>query len=201
MQKFADPGRKRAGYLETSNFSDPRVAFGTRHLPGFSTYPMIGSHEEIHEERQRRGNPDWASCEGTAIDPFVAEKGGTGISMETYLGNMFNKGAVLVNIFGWGVGPPSNPFRKVAERPEAIQAYRKMLRGDKLQESTSQAPTRRFFSKMGRLKEQLPRYVQSHGPAQVGPLYEALNRDVKAQRFADAEKSLDRLLEIIGAKP
>jgi len=200
MQKFADPGRKRAPYLEMSNFSDPRVAFGTRHLPGFSTYPMMGQAEEIQEERQRRGNPAWASCEGTAIDPFVAEKGGKGISMETYLGGMYNKGAVLVNIFGWAVGPPSNPFRKVAENPDAIQAYRKFLRGEKLVEGVSQAPTRRFFAKMGQLKQKLPPYVQANGPSKVQQLYEALNKDVQAQRFADAERSLDRLLEIVGAK-
>ena len=50
---------------------------------------------------------------------------GNGMNMEGCLGNLFNHGAVLVNVFGWGVGDRDNPFRKIAERDDALAAYRK----------------------------------------------------------------------------
>jgi hypothetical protein len=38
------------------------------------------------------------------------------MSMETYLARQFNHGAVLVNVFGWGIGEADNPFRIAAEK-------------------------------------------------------------------------------------
>ena len=55
--------------------------------------------------------------------------------MEGYLGSLFNHGAVLVNVFGWGLGDESNPFRKIAEGSDALAAYRKFLDGEKLGEA------------------------------------------------------------------
>lgn len=104
--------------------------------------------EQIQAELARNGNPPWASAEGTAIDPGAAEQGGPGISMESYLGNLFNHGAVVVNIFGWDVGPASNPFRKIAENKSAIAAYQKCLRGEDLpSDPAAQVPSSQFFDK------------------------------------------------------
>ena len=136
LAKRADPNRFPGTYLQTVNFSPPEISFGAGHTAGFTTYPQPGLLKEIEQERKKNGNPPWASAEGTAIDPAQAERGGEGLSMERYLGSLFNHGAVLVNIFGWGVGPESNPFRKIAESDSAIHAYRRFLRGEELAETT-----------------------------------------------------------------
>ena len=62
-------------------------------------------------------------------------------NMETYLGRMFNHGAVMVNIFSWGIGGEAmrnNFFRRATENPEALAAYAKFLRRETLVET---APT------------------------------------------------------------
>lgn len=104
----------------------PSAAFATSVRPGFSTYPVAGVFDQIQEERARHGNPWWASSEGTNIIPG-GPAGNSGLSMETYLARCFNNGAALVNIFGWGIGGPSNPFRSVTEGPDALTTYRKFL--------------------------------------------------------------------------
>jgi len=199
LAQFGNPDKKLPGsYLEMVNFTPSRVSFGEHHYAGFSTYPQFGLLEEIRDELAKRDNPPWASTEGTAIDPAQAEKGRAGVPMETYLGNMFNHGAVLVNIFGWGVGPSSNPFRKIAESGDAVTAYRKFLRGEKLQEETPvQIPSPQFFSQGRRLQKELPVYLKEHGPEKVGVLYTTLGEQMNAQRYTDAEKTIDEILKII----
>jgi hypothetical protein len=145
-------------YLQTIHFSPPDIAFSPYHYPGFSTYPQSGHLEEIQAERAKNGNPPWASSEGTAIDPSDAEKGGTGISMEGYLGNLYNHGAILVNIFGWGVGrqlPFLNPFRKIAESDSSIKVYQKFLHGEHLLEDPSlgNTPPAKFIIKIEVIEE------------------------------------------------
>ncbi|HJT79482.1 MAG TPA: hypothetical protein VJ739_19960, partial [Gemmataceae bacterium] len=107
-------------YLEAIHFTPPATAFCDSCLPGLSTCPQPGLLEQWRAELAKHGNPPWASCEGTALDPAQAEQGGKGMNMEGYLGNLFNHGAVLVNVFGWGVGGPENPFRKTAESASAV---------------------------------------------------------------------------------
>jgi hypothetical protein len=108
----------------------PSIAFGQNHRPGFSTYPDLGTFEQIQEELATHGNPPWASSEGTNLLPGSAV-GSSGFGMETYLARAFNHGAALVNVFSWGVGGPSvkktDPFRIVTEGDEALAAYRKFL--------------------------------------------------------------------------
>lgn len=72
---------------------------------------------------KRHGDPAWASVEGTNVVPNGVAGEPT---METYLGRMFNRGAVLVNIFAWGVGP--------SEGPDAIAGYRAFPDGRILRE-------------------------------------------------------------------
>ena len=48
-------------------------------------------------------------------------------TMETYLGRMFNHGAVMVNVFSWGIGGEAmrnNFFRQATENPEALAPMR-----------------------------------------------------------------------------
>src|SRR6185503_6020369 len=106
--------------------------FGTHYNPGFSTYPQEGLMQQLYNELDKHGNPAWASSEGANISPATLTSGG---SMETYLGWMFNHGAVLVTIFGWGVGSETNPFHLAASSDDAIQAYQKFLRGETLIEA------------------------------------------------------------------
>jgi len=196
--KFSRPGHFPASYLETVNFTPPRAAFGARHYAGFTTYPQVGGLEQIQAERANNSNPPWASAEGTALDPSAAERGSAGDSMEAYLGNLFNHGAVVVNIFGWGVGNANNPFRRVAENGTAIAAYQKFFRGELLDESAEeQIPSSEFFAKVQRLQKELPRYFNKNGRGEVGPLYDTLNQQLDARRFTDAEATIDAMLKII----
>lgn len=202
MPKLAyDPEMATQGrsYLVSVNFTPPRIAFGQLHRPGFSTYPMPGHLEEIYAEVKKNGNVPWASSEGTAIDPGIAEKGGKGMSMEAYLGNLFNHGAVLVNVFGWAVGDSANPFRKVAENRSSIEAYQKFLHGGKLKEGLTfeGSPSIDFIVKMRRIQKELPLYVQKHGPQDVKDLAESLDKQLKAAEYAEASKTADEIVKIL----
>ena len=196
--KTMQPGNFSGSYLETINFSPSRTAFGSHHFPGFSTYPAPGHLEEILAERTENGNPPWASSEGTAIDPSEAEKGAAGDSMEMYLGNLFNHGASVVNVFGWGVGDAANPFRKVAENKDSITAYQKFLKGEKLKEGVKPPPpSPQFLAKVRKLQEKLPPYLKANGAGKVEKLYKTFDQYLKAERYSEAEEIIDQLLKII----
>jgi hypothetical protein len=47
---------------------------------------------------------------------------------------MFNHGTTMTNVFGWGIGNKENLFRRATEGDEAAAAYRKFLRGARLDE-------------------------------------------------------------------
>jgi hypothetical protein len=197
------PGKLPGSYLETINATPPAVAFGPGHAPGFSTYPQPGHLAQIDAELKKHGNPAWASSEGTAIDPGEAEKGKPGKNMEGYLGNLFNHGARLVNIFGWGVGNRDNPFRKVAEDKESIAAYRKFLRGEKLIETPlppPEVPSAAWTAKMERLQRDLPAYIAMNGVARVRPLMERIQSQTEALLFVQAEVTADEILKLLDAR-
>ncbi len=109
-------------------------------------------------------------------------------TMETYLGRMFNHGAVLVNLFSWGIGGEAmrdNFFRRATENPEALAAYAKFLRHAPLVEA---APTgfsgEAFRGKMGRIQKELPGWVQGSGKqAQAKPLTEKLQAYIQGQEM------------------
>jgi hypothetical protein len=124
-----NPAAMTGSYLENSNFSRPSTAFSDSCVPGLSTYPQAGVLEEWRSELMNRGNPPWASCEGTAVYK------GQISNMETYLGNLFNHGATLVNLYGWGVGDPDYLYRKATENVSAIAVYQKFMRGEALKEA------------------------------------------------------------------
>jgi len=191
---LAQTDRVPPNYLETSNFTPPAAAFGAHHRAGFSTYPQIGLLEQIEKEV---GPRRWASCEGSALDPGHAFGDATK-QMEHYLGNLFNRGADFVNVFGWGVGDPTNPFRKTVEAPAAIDVYRKFLNGGALpSDPPSQLPSSEFFTKIRKLQKALPPYMANHADEKVAALYKTLGPALQSQRFIDAEKVIDELLKRI----
>jgi hypothetical protein len=189
-----------ASYLQTINWTPPSTAFCSSCVPGFSTYPQPGHLAQWWEEVKKHGNPPWASCEGTAIDPGEAERGGKGVDMEGYLGNLFNHGAQLVNVFGWGAGPVDNPFRKTAEGDNALAAYRKFLRGEQLTEAPMaepQFPPESLPGKVHKIQDALPGYISANGPAKVAPLMEKLQGALKGRQFNEAAKVADEILSLI----
>jgi hypothetical protein len=111
--------------------------------PGFSTYPAPARFDDIYEELAKHKQVGWASSEGTNLQ-LGSGRGQSGMTMETYLAKMFNHGGTLVNIFSWGIGGEANKnmsFRRVTEGEEALQAYRKFLKGDQLVEAKTDALT------------------------------------------------------------
>ena len=102
---FTDQGLRKAdakeSYAEKVHFALPEVAFSSAYRPGFSTYPEGATFKEIYAVLAKHGSPGWISAEGTNVSPTSMPGEPT---METYLGRMFNHGAVMVNIFSWGIG-------------------------------------------------------------------------------------------------
>ena len=123
-------------------------------------------------------------------------------TMETYLGRMFNHGAVMVNVFSWGIGGEAmrnNFFRRATENPEALAAYAKFLRHETLVET---APTgfssAAFQDKMHRIQTELPGWVQKSGQqAQVMPLIQKLNAFIKDRKWQEADKVADEILSLM----
>lgn len=204
MVQKRDPEHHRGSYAQHNRFTPPSVAFGAHHRPGFSTYPLWGHLEQLRAELKRHGDPPWASAEGTAIDPGEAEKGGKPMSMEAYLGNLFNHGARVVNVFGWGVGPEKNPFRRTAESAAALAAYRKFLGGGTLSEMTfakPSMPSPTLEGKLHRIQRDMPAYGQKHGGQVITPMAQELDGHLKKQEFDEAEKTADQILRLLGAAP
>ena len=94
----------------------------------FPPIPREATFKEIYAALAAHGSPGWISAEGTNVSPTSMPGEPT---METYLGRMFNHGAVMVNVFSWGIGGEAmrnNFFRRATENPEALAAYAKFLR-------------------------------------------------------------------------
>jgi hypothetical protein len=197
-----DPAHFPESYLRTINFTPPAVAFCDACIPGFSTYPQQGHLEQLQDERKQHGSTSWASSEGTSLDPSQTERVADS-NMEGYLGNLFNHGAVLVNVFGWGVGEADNPFRRTAEGDGAIAAYRKFLRGGTLAEAPLPAPVAPppadLPDRVRKIQELLPAWVDKHGSSTVRPLMERLDAQLKAQHFEDAARTADEILTLLSS--
>ena len=198
---------KETTYSQHNNFAPPSVAFGTHHRPGFSTYPAPGRFDDIYEELAKHKQAGWASCEGTNLQ-LGSGPGQSGMTMETYLAKMFNHGGTLVNIFSWGIGGEANKnmsFRVVTEGEEALQAYRKFLKGGLLIEGKSEAPTllERLPPKIHQIQRELPGWIQKAGNKEKAALATALMQKLqellKAQNFEEVEKTADSILKMMGA--
>jgi hypothetical protein len=183
----------------TSHFSPPEVAFGADYRPGFSTYPEAYTFRDIYAALAQHNAPGWISAEGVNVSP-------TGMpgepTMETYLGRMFNHGAVLVNIYSWGMGGEAmrhNFFRQATENAEALAAYNKFLRHETLVETVATGfSPEAFQDKMHRIQKDLPDWVQKSGQqAQVMPRIEKIKGFIKDRNFPEADKLADELLSLI----
>lgn len=199
---FTDQGLRhgdaRESYAEKVGFAVPDVAFSAAYGPGFSTYPEGRTFQAIDDVVAQHGGPHWISAEGTNVSP-------TGMpgepAMETYLAKMFHHGAVLVNVFSWGIGGESqrgNFFRRATENPEALGAYAKFLRNEPLVETTTGFSAAAFQDKMHRIQNELPAWTQRSGQqARVMPMTQKLTALLKERRFEEADRLADELLALI----
>jgi hypothetical protein len=203
---FTDQGLRKAdggeSYAVKVAFARPEVAFGSAYRPGFSTYPEGRTFTEIHAVLEKHGSPGWISAEGTNVSPTSMPGEPT---METYLGRMFNHGAVLTNIFSWGIGGEAmrdNFFRKATENPEALAAYAKFLRGEALVESAATGfSSEKFQAKMRRIQTELPGWVQISGKqAQATAVTQKLQGLIKAKNWQEADKVADELLALMSGE-
>lgn len=195
-----DPKNQKTG--GGSKFSPADVAFSSAYRPGFSTYPEGATFKAVFAVVAEHDSPGWISAEGVNVSP-------TGMpgepNMETYLGRLFNHGAVMVNVFSWGIGGEAmrnNFFRLATENPEALSAYAKFLRHETLVET---APTgfssEAFQDKMHRIQRELPDWVQKPGAqAQVMPLIARIKELMNLKKFPEADKVADELLSLMSQK-
>ena len=121
-------------YEEINNFGVPEIAIGDNYNPGFSTYFEGGKFEQIRN--LNNGNMDnWCSAEAANIS-LAMPPNPSGISMESYLAKHFNYGANMVTMFAFDVRGDefTNIINESTEGEEAIQVYKKFLKGEKLAE-------------------------------------------------------------------
>jgi hypothetical protein len=84
-----------------------------------------------------------------------------------------------------------------------VAAYRKFLRGEPLDEKAASASSALFEAplalraKIERIQKQLPAWVQAHGRERVEPLMKTLDQHIRSQNLTEAEKTADRVLELI----
>jgi hypothetical protein len=147
----------------------------------------------------KHGSPAWISAEGTNVSPTSMPGEPT---MESYLARMFNHGAVMTNIFSWGIGGEAmrnNFFRKATENPEALAAYAKFLRGEPLVESAATGfSSEAFQAKMRTIQEELPGWIQKSGKqAEAMPLIQKLQALLKAKRWQEADQVADEVLALM----
>ena len=192
---------EEAGYSKHNHFAPPSVAFGKTHRPGYSTYPQPGLFEDIYEQLEKRQQVGWASSEGTNMQP-ESGPGESGMNMETYLAKVFNHGGTLVNLFSWGIGGEANKsmgFRLVTEGEEALQAYRKFLKGDPLIEGkTVTSLTERLPAKIHKIQKELPAWMEKTGNPDAAALMQKMQQQLKAKSFEEVEKTADAILEMMG---
>lgn len=183
-----------ASALEKVRFAPADVAFSSAYRPGFSTYPEGRTFKQIHDALAERGSPGWISAEGTNVSPTSMPGEPT---METYLGRMFNHGAVLANLFSWGIGGEAmrqNFFRQATENPEALGAYAKFLRGEPLVESGGFSGPG-LYEKMRRIQTELPSRIQKSGRrAEAMALMRKLQEQIREKNWREMDKIADELL-------
>ena len=189
----------KESFAKTVDFGVPEVAFSSAYRPGFSTYPEGATFKEIYAVLAQHGSPAWISGEGVNVSP----SGMPGeANMETYLGRMFNHGAVMVNIFSWGIGGEAmrnNFFRRATENPEALAAYAKFLRHEPLVESASAGfSAASLQDKMHRIQKELPAWVQKSGQqAKAMSLTQKLDALMKEKKWQELDKVADELLSLM----
>jgi len=151
------------------------------------------------------GNPHWASSEGANVDISISPYATPEQTMENYLARMFNNGATLTNVFGWDIGDSAFVFRRAAENPAAIEAYRKFLRGESLDESPLDQSSSSQVSRLRRFVKTLPDRIQSYIRAggemgDIQPMLNELDRDLKAGHFDAIRRDMDQIEATVEAQ-
>jgi hypothetical protein len=122
--------------------------------------------------------------------------------MESYLAKLFNHGAVAANIFSWGMGGEAererNLFRRVTENRDALDAYRKFLSGQPLQEQQSTGPSAgdRLREKIAKIQKQLPAWINGR-PERLDTakaLMQYLDKAVKSNSYQQMDSAADEVL-------
>lgn len=175
------------------------TAFSGQYRTGLSTYPTPGTFKEIYALLTRHGNPPWASVEGTNVIPNgqPGEK-----TMESYLGRMFNHGAVMVNIFAWGLGENNlqrNFFRRATEGPEAIAGYQRFLSGEPLREDSAQLfSPKELQNKIHDIQARLPLWVQrTRRQRDAEVIMRRLESHLKSRNLESANDAADEALKLL----
>jgi hypothetical protein len=178
------------------------AAFNAWSRPGWSTYP-VGPLEQnfqpLYDALKKHGSPPWGGVEANVGFP------GTLIDWESYLGWHYNHGAALVAI-NTGATGKELPARleKSAFSSEALAAYRKFLKGEKLQEKPISAdlPQIRIRRKMETLQAGFRRWqAAGRDPAPIGRFVEErLPALLQANKLDEAEALLDEALKRLNEK-
>ncbi len=185
-----------AGADLATTSSPLKAAFNAWSHPGWTTYPvgpLQQSLQPIYNELKKHGNPPWGGVEANAGFP------GTLIDSESYLAWHYNHGATLVaiNMGATGTSLP-NQLAKSAFSPDAIAAYRKFLKGEKLIEKPVSAnqPALRIRHKMDILQAGFRRWQrEGRDPSEVGKWVEArLPALLQAGSLAEAEEVIDQAI-------
>ncbi|MGD9614984.1 MAG: hypothetical protein AB7H90_03175 [Alphaproteobacteria bacterium] len=191
-----------ASYSRSVLYTPPDVAFGQTHRPGFSTYPDADLLRDIYAALNARGNPPWASAEGTNVDIISGPPRIPNAGMESYLARMFNRGASLTNLFGWGIGDPNNLFRRATESPEALAAYRKFLRGELLSETPLVEAYRDDRSALQKRMQALPALIENFlrgggDPRLIQSRVQQLEENMRQGRLDAMRQDLDTIEPIL----
>ncbi len=107
------------------------TAFNDYSRPGWTTYtegPIADNFNALYEPLKERGNPHWAGTESAPTS-----LGGKTVDPATYLSWHYDHGAtvVMLNAADTYAG---GMLTKIIFSPEAVAAYQKFLRGEKLSE-------------------------------------------------------------------
>ena len=125
-------------------------------------------------------------------------------TMETYLGRMFNHGAVMVNIFSWGVGPEDsrlNPFRRPTEGQDAIAGYRLFLSGGRMREEPALPfSLTAFQTKLLDIQSRLPLWILRTGRQRdVEAIMRRLESHTKSGDLVSADEAADEVLRLLAS--
>jgi hypothetical protein len=108
-------------------------------------------------------------------------------------------------VFGWDIGDSGNVFRRSAESPSSIAAYRKFLSGARLEEKPLAQSYHSDVSVLQRLMRALPARIDSYLRAGgdrsfIQPKLAELQQNMKDGRFDAMKRDLDQIEAAIDAE-
>ena len=113
------------------------IVFNPYARPGWTTYPVstLGNgFQPLYDALEKHGNPAWGGVEANAAMALAGKSVMPG--WEEYLGWHYNHGATLVGVNSGATDPSlMSHLSRGALGDEALAAYRKFLRGQKLDET------------------------------------------------------------------